>query len=125
MDSATTEKITEIADAVVANPRLAGLRPWKPGQSGNPAGRPRFTGFSDALRELCTPDVCKRVAVVILKKAQAGSVPHLAIVLDRLEGRVDASDGESGGVVLNITISAPRPKRKATKPILDVTPTDS
>ena len=33
---------------------VANLRPWKPGQSGNPAGRPKK--LSTAVRELCGND---------------------------------------------------------------------
>lgn len=34
--------------------RVENLRPWKPGQSGNPSGRPK--GIARAFREVATPE---------------------------------------------------------------------
>jgi hypothetical protein len=38
-------------DSLASNPRTAGLRPWKPGESGNPKGRPRKRPLSDRYLE--------------------------------------------------------------------------
>jgi hypothetical protein len=96
---------------------------WKPGQSGNPAGRPKFYGISDALRmHYSNPEEIRKLILALAKKANSGSLPHIELVLNRLEGRVDVAEGESGPMVLNITISAPRPSGRPAKPIVDVQP---
>ena len=112
--------------AITANPRYAGLRPWKPGESGNLSGRPKCRILSDALREIyADPEECRKFALALAKKANAGSLPHMQEVLNRLEGRVDASDETSGGAVFNITISAPRPSRNVLGPIVEAVMAES
>lgn len=76
--------------------RLANLRPFKPGQSGNPNGRPRSALLSDALRrELVEqmPDapektIAEGVAAKLIERALSGDVQAIKEVFDRAEGKV-------------------------------------
>lgn len=69
-------------------------RPFKPGQSGNPAGRPPVPDcLTDCLRAVAVLPVqtgethAQRLAAVLWRKACAGDLRAAALVLDRLEGR--------------------------------------
>ena len=63
---------------------------WKPGQSGNPKGRPKGIKYlSEALRELLQdPDTVKRIAEQIRKDAQSGNYNAINTILERTEGKV-------------------------------------
>jgi hypothetical protein len=68
-------------------------RPFQPGQSGNPNGRPKTKPFKDALRkaiETAGDDnkALKLVAAALLAKAQEGDVPAIKEIADRLDGKV-------------------------------------
>ncbi len=76
--------------------RIAGLKPFKPGQSGNPKGRPKSALYSDALRQKLAevdPDDAKgRTGAQILAeqayiKAKGGDLRALGHVADRVEGK--------------------------------------
>src|SRR5690349_4665088 len=67
-------------------------RRWKPGQSGNPGGRPKGPGVTAALRALAqTQHNGKSVAEVLaerlMKEALSGKFPFAKEVLERLEGK--------------------------------------
>lgn len=76
--------------------RLANLRPFKKGQSGNPKGRPKSAMLSDALRRKMSeamPDapekmIAEGVADALLKEALGGDVSAIKEVFDRTEGKV-------------------------------------
>lgn len=86
------------------------LRPWRPGQSGNPAGRPPGPDcLTDCLRELAgQPSTggqthAQRLAVVLWRKAEAGDLRACALILDRLDGRPAQAvsvTGPGGAVLL-------------------------
>jgi hypothetical protein len=91
-------------------PNLENLKPWKPGQSGNPAGKPKGRSVTARLRDLLdavelggkpVPDgkqVADLLAEVILKNALKGDHRFVSTVLDRTEGKVaDKTDGEPNG----------------------------
>ncbi len=61
---------------------LANLKPFKPGQSGNPGGRPRDV-ITTMLREMI--DV-KRFVEAVLTLAYVGDVPAIREVYRRMEG---------------------------------------
>src|SRR5262249_6669713 len=72
---------------------LANLRPpWKPGQSGNPDGRPK-DALSRILREIVEAEwragltIGEHIAWAIVKKALRGSLSAATLILDRTEGR--------------------------------------
>jgi len=64
---------------------------WKPGQSGNPKGRPPNKKYiSEALRELLEsdPELLKELIKAITGKAKKGDVPAFKEISDRVEGKV-------------------------------------
>ena len=71
---------------------LANLRPFKPGQSGNPAGRPKGPGFFDVLcahanekPNAADPRTRFQLLVeAIWRRAMQGSSRHAQLLLDRL-----------------------------------------
>ena len=93
--------------------RPENLTPWRPGQSGNPGGRPKRKPITEALEKVFTPEQCLAVAQALLKQAKKGSISHVQEAANRLEGKVESSDELAGGVTFNVIISAPRPHRPA------------
>jgi hypothetical protein len=92
-------------------PNTAGLRPpWKPGQSGNPNGRPCGPSLTTRLRDLLEGDRVRgkrlkdgkqavdRLAEAILDGAIDGDPRLIQQLWDRLEGkvplRIAGADGE-------------------------------
>ena len=69
---------------------------WKPGQSGNPAGRPKSRPIAAALKELCDKndgEALRALAAVCLKKALHGDYRFARELMDRIDGKVaDALD---------------------------------
>jgi hypothetical protein len=66
---------------------------WKPGQSGNPGGRPRVESITAKLRRVLEQEhggkaIADLVAERIVKEALSGKFPFAKELLDRLEGRV-------------------------------------
>ena len=73
----------------------SGLRPpWKPGQSGNPGGRPKGSGLTDIIRRvLSQPDEsygtkADRLITLCLEHAEKGDFRYFKEVIDRLEGPI-------------------------------------
>lgn len=81
-------------------PNPENLKPWKPGQSGNPAGKQKGRSVTARLRDLLDAvelggkeipngkQVADLLAEVILKNALKGDHRFVATVLDRTEGKV-------------------------------------
>jgi hypothetical protein len=75
--------------------QLANLKPFKPGQSGNPNGRPKKALLSDALRRqlaITAPGMPERtqaeaIASALIAEAIAGNVQAAREVGDRSEGK--------------------------------------
>lgn len=73
----------------------ANLRPFEPGQSGNPAGRPKTITFSEACRKLLAEiedevtqeTTAETLARAAIREAKGGSAPHLKEINDRVEGK--------------------------------------
>lgn len=68
-------------------------RPFQPGQSGNPAGRPKSKPFADALRAALKDvgddaEALKTVANALVVKARTGDVAAIKEIADRLDGKV-------------------------------------
>jgi hypothetical protein len=68
-------------------------RPFQPGQSGNPAGRPKSKPFREAiqraLEEAGDDKVSLRaVATALVGKAMMGDVPAIKELADRMDGKV-------------------------------------
>jgi hypothetical protein len=75
------------------------MPPWKPGESGNPGGKPRRKPLSDALELELTPEVCKIIAQRMVEKAKEASVPHFSEIANRVEGKPDSQDNGSGASI--------------------------
>src|SRR5262245_50295357 len=75
--------------------RLANLTPWKRGQSGNPAGRPKKRTVSEELRARLEEQYPGRsdatygrmVAEALVTEAITGNVPAIKEIFDRTEGK--------------------------------------
>lgn len=66
---------------------------FKPGQCGNPKGRPKGTGITDQIRKALEKDDGKgfaRLAAVAIKKAEEGDPRFWQQIVDRLDGPVVA-----------------------------------
>ena len=76
---------------------------WKPGESGNPAGRPKSRPITAAIKEMLDKDdgkALKALAAVGVKNALKGDVRFWTEVMSRIDGKVPDSldittDGES------------------------------
>ena len=68
-------------------------KPFQPGQSGNPNGRPKTKPFKEALRKVIDAagdddTALMRAASALLAKAQEGDVQAIKELADRLDGKV-------------------------------------
>lgn len=94
---------------------MSGGNPWKPGQSGNPAGRRKEKPFRDALNivineamEVEGVGAVKRlrlIAVALAAKAMEGDVGAIREIADRLDGKavqqtILNGDDDGGPVVI-------------------------
>ncbi len=64
---------------------------WKPGESGNPKGRPRTKPLTDMLKKLLDKDDGAAMAKIIktaIEAAQSGDVRYFKEIMDRVEGKV-------------------------------------
>jgi hypothetical protein len=129
MDSARGPRITGITgDNSDGNPKkkrtpsaksLANLKPFQPGQSGNPSGRPKGT-LSDKMRwklqqpakdSFGQPDPHGRdngdlFVDSVWRKAVQGSVPAADLIWNRMEGRIANPNGQGEtvpGTLVNST----------------------
>lgn len=75
------------------------LVPWKPGQSGNPGGRPKGQSITSVLRTILDEEAKFKgntngkllkeiVADVLVKHALKGNMKAMSILLDRHDGKV-------------------------------------
>ena len=72
--------------------RLGGCtgKGWKPGQSGNPKGRPKGRGLTDRLRAALDADdgsAAERIVQTVVEAAERGDAALIRLIWDRLEGR--------------------------------------
>src|SRR5215510_7557364 len=93
-----TKKITTVKQSKITGRRRgnpANLKPWKKGQSGNPAGRPKKRNLSEELRARAEEQYPGRddatyariVAEKLFDLAVAGDLGAIKEVFDRIEGR--------------------------------------
>ncbi len=92
------------------------LRPytWKPGQSGNPKGRPKTTPLTDALlKALNDKKKSQRIANALIAVASDKESPKqvqaFAEIRDTVEGKPQSDGQSSGPQVLIVVNSIPRP----------------
>jgi hypothetical protein len=69
---------------------------WKPGESGNPGGRPKRTPLTDACRELLARSIpgdsagrtyAQKIAEILAEKATQGDIRAVQELADRAEGK--------------------------------------
>jgi hypothetical protein len=76
----------------IKDARLANLRPWQPGQSGNPGGRPKKKPVTDLYEEMLQdPEFVDSVRAAIVSAVRKGSmamVLQLKEMTERVEGKV-------------------------------------
>lgn len=82
-------------------------RPFQPGQSGNPNGRPKSRPFKDALERAlkaagADKDLLDSVAAALVAKASDGDVPAIKEIADRLDGKVTQPIGGDEDNPLNV-----------------------
>ena len=74
---------------------LANLKPFQPGQSGNPKGRPKSITLSEALRQQLAQQIpgkseqtyAEKIALMLCKEAAKGNVGAAREIADRTEGK--------------------------------------
>ncbi len=89
----STDKHRESSEG--ADKRLSNLKPFKPGQSGNPAGRPKSITLSEAIRLQLAKKVsdgsdytyAEAIAQVLCVAAVRGNVNAAREIADRTEGK--------------------------------------
>ena len=96
---------------------LANLRPWKPGQSGNPAGYSRQRRITDALIKLIDEQgVTQALAKIWLREALQANPRFFTMLLDRVEGQVDEAAETAVTIVeQDLTIDDRRPRKASRK----------
>jgi hypothetical protein len=86
------------------------IRPhqWKPGQSGNPKGRPKNKTLTELVRGVLERELNGKVpdqllAEVIVKHALSGKFPFVKELWDRLDGKVqDRLDVAAGPLTVRV-----------------------
>ena len=103
--------------------RIENLRPpWKPGESGNPSGRPKQAPVTDRYRrllELAAPASIRRklrlpagasygdaLAAAVFQRAILGDARAVREITDRVEGKALARHGGPDGGPLQINLAA-------------------
>lgn len=74
--------------------RIENLRPWKPGESGNPAGRPKGVRYlTEQLRArvAADPAILDAVAEKLFALALDGDLGAIREIADRLDGKPKAA----------------------------------
>ena len=88
---------------------------FKPGQSGNPNGRPRTeVSITSQIKKYLEehPDDIKDIIIKLIEKSKAGEKEHLKILLERVDGKVverHEHGGPDGGPVPIKMIRVSRP----------------
>src|ERR1700678_3100474 len=100
--------------------RLANLKPFKPGESGNPGGRPKkqvTAALERELNNLVPGDSEKRTWLQLIvqrgiKKAVKGDMKAFAEIIDRLEGKAMQAHELSGPGGGAITVQSHTPQER-------------
>tara|TARA_R110000822_G_scaffold307176_1_gene433998 strand:+ start:12354 stop:12794 length:441 start_codon:yes stop_codon:yes gene_type:complete len=102
--------MAELAPPKTTKPRGLG-KPWKPGQSGNPGGRPPGTGLSGELRRAIA-DRAPAIVQSLIKQAEGGDVQAARALLDRIVPPLKASAAPV--IVAGLTAGTPLERAAAT-----------
>ena len=77
----------------ISEASLANLKPWQPGQSGNPGGRPKSRNITKALRIAVEKEYgdgrtgAEIIATKLMELVEEGNVHAIRELNDRLEGK--------------------------------------
>jgi len=97
-------------------PALAGLKPWQPGLSGNPDGKPKQKPVTDAIRKFLGDKVLREmpgypdhtdktylnaIAWRLVNMAVDGDIRAAELIMDRIEGKVAGTSGMTMLVQIN------------------------
>lgn len=112
--------------------RLANLKPFKPGQSGNPKGRPKRRAISEAYRKLLEhvndegETIALKLAQQVIADALDGDLAAIREVTDRTEGKPKQEQEIKGsiGVTAKVTIYLPDNGRNDASPSSEPDPDD-
>jgi len=88
----------------MANPNPSPATRFKPGESANPGGRPKWAKISEAMRRFgdagSVPNnpktVAEQLAAAAIRRARTKSDRALELVMDRTEGKVPQAHEVSG-----------------------------
>ena len=85
---------------------------WKPGQSGNPKGRPKTDSVTRAIRSLLADGISgeplyEAIAKVAVQKALQGDRHFWQFVVDRSDGKVLDQVNQSGEVEVTVRYEEP------------------
>lgn len=99
---------TENSDASMG--RSTGLRPWKPGQSGNPSGRPKVAAEVRALaRQYGAEALAKLVALMRHAPDERVQLAAARELLNRGYGKVPQSVEFNGTPLVAVNVGVPQP----------------
>ena len=94
-----TDRITKLPPELQANI-------WKPGQSGNPGGRPKRKPLTEALQAILdNPEEVMAVCKAQMKRAKKGHVDSFTAIRDTVEGKPSGDDKSGSNVAVEILIS--------------------
>jgi hypothetical protein len=125
LSGALTSDKTDRGSAVL-NPKMVASQ-WKPGQSGNPLGRPAKSPVSDELKALLLEEYKGRerrfrgmsnacvLATRLYELALAGDLAAMREIADRVEGKViqrQELGGPGGGAIAFMTLSREENERR-------------
>jgi N-methylhydantoinase B/oxoprolinase/acetone carboxylase alpha subunit len=79
---------------------------FKPGQSGNPKGRPKLIDLKEVIKNEVGDEGIAKVIKALMKRAEAGDVRAIQELLDRGYGKAQSHvDHTSGGEKITININ--------------------
>ncbi len=87
--------------------RIENLKPWKPGQSGNPGGRPKKLLVDQSLEELLLADdskLAKDIALALIGRATIGDVRAAQLIAERTQGKPIQGIGVAGDLGFRTTL---------------------
>ena len=84
-------------------PNEHNLTPWKPGQSGNPAGYSRGRREVDKLLDVIDErNADRQVQIIWLKRILEGDFRYFKEYIDRKDGKIDSPEQPPSGINVNI-----------------------
>jgi hypothetical protein len=90
--------------------RVENLKPWKPGQSGNPGGRPKARLIDQVLEEKLLSKDSKLAAAIaqkLLDRANRGDLKAIQLIAERTQGKpkrqMELSGPDGGPLNIHMT----------------------